>query len=134
MTNRYDNRIIRPNRQHARRAVAAFVEQSLPRFAGWLEQVAGGIPQLDGEGQPIKNGDGSVVWLVKPDPAAALKIVSGLIDFSAPRLSRAEVAATVEHLPIDQQSSLALQQRVLESLGLTTYEPIDVEPVERSDG
>lgn len=119
------------NIKHARRAIAEFVEQSLPRFSGWLDQVAHGIPKVDLDGNPIYNADGSVEWVVKPSPAEALKICTNLCEYHLPRLSRSEVSATVEHLPIDQQSSLALQQRVLESLGLTNDcgDIIDVEHV-----
>lgn len=134
MTNSYDKRVLRSNRHLAAKLVQSFVEQSLPMFPKWIQQVAEGIPQYDGAGNRATNADGSPIYVVKPDPATAIKVVSGLVDFATPRLSRSEISASVEHLPIDQQSSLALQQRVLESLGLTTYEPEDVEPIERSDG
>lgn len=83
---------------NARRAIAQFVESNIPRFNGWLQQVAEGIPKRDRDGRPLVDAYGSTVWLVKPDPLGALRIVADVTEYHLPRLSRTdiEVAATVE--------------------------------------
>lgn len=120
----------------ARRAIADFVDANVPRFSGWLEQVAGGIPQYDKDGNVMLSPAGQPLWLVKPDPATAMKLVADICEYHLPKLSRAEVNATVEtsHLSIEQMTSPQLQQLILEQLGLGDLLPdeaniIDVEPV-----
>jgi hypothetical protein len=122
------------NSARIRGHLQALVDGQTANIGQWLKQTAEGIVKVDVDGNPVRDSQGSVVYVNKPDPGGAVKLVSELAEYVIPKLSRSEVSATVEHLPIDQQSSLALQQRVLESLGLTTYEPEDVEPIERSDG
>jgi hypothetical protein len=75
----------------ARRAITDFVESNAPRLNGWLERVAEGTPKRGQDGKKILDNDGSVVWIVKPDPATAMKLVSDLCEYHLPKLSRAEV-------------------------------------------
>lgn len=110
----------------ARRAIADFVESNIPRFNGWLEQVAEGIPQFDGEGNPVRDIKGSIVYLVKPNPAEALKLVTDIAEYHLPKLSRSDVqvAAKVENVGattaenIKSIPTVELQSRLLHSLGL----------------
>ena len=71
----------------------------------------------------MKASNGSTVWVVRPDPATALKITTDICEYHLPKLSRADVAvvAQVEHLhdlPIEQVPSAELRRRLLESLGM----------------
>jgi hypothetical protein len=120
--------------KQSREAIAQFVQMNLPRLDSWLQQVANGLPKLNAQGEPLRDGEGSIIFVVRPDPQAAIKCVADICEYHIPKLSRAEVSATLEHLPVEQRSTEQLQRQVLESLGLTTYEPEDVEPIERSDG
>ena len=122
----YPEKTVRRPRQDARlarTAIAEFVDSNIPRFNGWLQQVAEGIPQYDGNGEVVKASNGSTVWVVRPDPATALKITTDICEYHLPKLSRADVAvvAQVEHLhdlPIEQVPSAELRRRLLESLGM----------------
>ena len=58
----YPEKTVRRSRQDARlarTAIAEFVDSNIPRFNGWLQQVAEGIPQYDGNGEVVKASNGS---------------------------------------------------------------------------
>ena len=116
---------------NARRAIADFVETNIPRFNGWLENVADGIPKRDQNGRPLIDSQGSVVYVVKPDPAQALKLVADICEFHLPKLSRSEatVVAKVEATDPSQMSTPELQRQLMIKLGLGA-DVIEVEPVE----
>lgn len=105
----------------ARKAIAEFIELNTPRFSGWLEQVADGIPVYGGDGQPVKDAKGATVWLVKPDPATAIKLVADLTEYHLPKLTRTEahVVAQIDAMPITDLPTAVLQQRLFHALGLT---------------
>lgn len=121
----------------AREAIAQFVDSTAPHMREWLSAVAYGIPKTDSGGKVIRDNSDAVEWVNRPDPLGAIKAVEAIMDYHLPRLSRQEVSATVEHLPISEQSSAVLQRRVLESLGIMIdaepVEPVDVEPLPVSD-
>lgn len=79
---------------NARRAIADFVESNIPRFNTWLDQVANGIPAKTKAGQPVFDSNGSIVYLVKPDPLSAMKIVADITEYHLPKLSRQDVQIT----------------------------------------
>jgi hypothetical protein len=119
---------------NARRAIAEFVESNAPRFNSWLERVADGIPKRDQDGRPIRDGQGSIVYVVKPDPAQAIKLVGELTEYHLPKLSRSEqsVAMQIEqHGEFDPSrlSTEELQRRLLVALGMGA-DVIEVVPVE----
>lgn len=90
----------RQNAQLARRAIADFVDLNVPRFNGWLNQVANGIPQVDKDGAVQTTDSGVPMWLVKPDPLAAMKLVADVCEYHLPKLVRQDVSVTgtVAHL------------------------------------
>jgi hypothetical protein len=106
---------------------------NLPRLDSWLQQVANGLPKLNAQGEPLRDSEGSIIFVVRPDPQAAIKCVADICEYHIPKLSRAEVSATVENLPVDQRSTAQLQREILERLGLFDGEIIDVEPLPVSD-
>ena len=103
---------------NARRAIAEFVESNIPRLNGWLNQVANGVQARTVEGKPVIDSYGSPVWLIKPDPLAALKVVGDLTEYHLPKLSRTEAALTVEHVDPTKMSKAQLEQAILASLGV----------------
>ena len=122
---------------NARRAIADFVESNIPRFNDWLALVANGIPKRDEQtGRVLVDSQGSIVYVVKPDPAQALKLVADVCEYHLPRLSRADVAVVgkVEHrhLEPDQMNAEQLQRALFEHLCIGQQEPegeiIDVTP------
>jgi hypothetical protein len=71
-----------------------FVEKNVPRFTGWLDKVANGIPKVDTAGNVLRDNAGSVIYLIKPDPLGALKIVGDLTEYHLPKLVRQDVSVT----------------------------------------
>ena len=90
---------VRQNATLARRAIADFVDANIPRFNSWLGQVADGIPQFDKDGNIQLDARGVPLWLVKPDPATAIKLVADVCEYHLPKLQRSEasVVAKIEH-------------------------------------
>lgn len=117
----------------ARKAIAEFVESSVPRFSGWLNQIAEGIPQCDKDGIPQTTQAGVPIYLVKPDPATAMKLVADICEYHLPKLSRSDVAmvAKVEHSATDISGMNAreLEARLMTALGLNEGNIVDVEHV-----
>ena len=127
-----------PNRttKESRKAIALFVEQNLPRLDMWLNQVANGLPKVDAEGEPVRDTVGSVVFVVRPDPAGAMKALSDIMEYHLPKLSRQDVAVSgvVAHLEVDSLTAedlTKLSLSDLKRLALDTYsqrgDTIDVE-------
>lgn len=109
-----------PNRttKESRKAIAMFVEQNLPRLDMWLNQVANGLPKVDREGEPIRDNAGSVVFVVRPDPAGAMKALSDIMEYHLPKLSRADVQLTgiVANMDVDSLTAADLAQMSLTDL------------------
>ena len=103
---------------NARRAIADFVESNLPRFNGWLDQIANGIPAKTKAGQKVFDSNGCPVWLVKPDPLAALKIVAEVTEYHLPKLSRQDVQLTgvIANLDVEGLTAADLAQMSLSDL------------------
>lgn len=75
----------------AREAIAAFVDDNSRRMDELLDQIAEGIPVRDvASGEPIINSDGSVKWLVEPNPKAAFDAMQSVIEYHIPKLARVE--------------------------------------------
>jgi len=111
--------------RHAREAIAKFVDTSIPQFAKWLGQVSDGIPQYDGQGNVRKDANGSTIWLVKPDPLAALKVVAEVAEYHLPKLSRQEVTAAISlegPQDIQSMSTEDLRRMVMQRLGIGAVE------------
>jgi len=103
----------------ARKALDCFVNDSVGYLTHWLGQVANGIPQLDREGQPIRDLGGNITWIVKPDPGQAVKLITDAAEFVVPKLSRAEIATTlsVDDKSVQEMSTNELKRLVLQHLG-----------------
>ena len=65
--------------QEARELVKNILDANLPKIQSWLELTANGIQDDEGK------------YLVMPNPAKACDIVQNLIEYSVPKLSRAEM-------------------------------------------
>jgi len=103
---------------NARRAIADFVESNLPRFNNWLDQIADGIPAKTKAGQKVFDSNGCVVYLVKPDPLAALKVVADITEYHLPKLSRQDVSVSgvIANLDVDSLTAYDLTQMSLADL------------------
>lgn len=126
----------RPTRE-SRAAIAAFVQQQLPRLDMLLGQIINGLPKVDREGEPIRDKEGSVVYVVKPDPQAGFKCLTDIIEYHIPRLSRSEatVVAQVEQVQrIEDVPTDVLRHRLMVSLGITAEDVEVVIPVLKPEG
>lgn len=76
-----------------------------PRLEGWLQAVAEGrAPKIDKKtGQLLDKGSA-------PQPAEALRLFTGLLEFTRPKLSRAEMSVEV---PAQSREELVAQARRL---------------------
>jgi hypothetical protein len=62
----------------ARQAIALFVDQNAYRLTGWLDKVAEGVQ--DNEGQ----------YVVPPNPAKAFDMFQSVVEYHVPKLARME--------------------------------------------
>ena len=120
------------NTVHARRSIAMFVEKNIPRFTGWLEKVANGIPKVDEAGNILRDSAGSVVYVVKPDPLGALKVVGDLTEYHLPKLVRQDVQLTgaIAHLDGESISPEALQKLSIDDLKRMAVEMMQQRPLD----
>lgn len=90
-----------PNRttRESREAIAKFVGNNLQHLDDWLMQVAHGLPKVDADGEIIRDNQGSVIYVVRPSPLAALNTLASIAEFHVPRLKTIEatVATRVEN-------------------------------------
>lgn len=122
------------NTVHARRSIAMFVEKNIPKFNNWLAKVADGIPKVDKEGNTLRDNAGSVIYLIKPDPLGALKIVGDLTEYHLPKLVRQDVqlTGTVAHLDGGELSAAQLAEMSLSDLKRLALEHFQ-QAVQRGD-
>ena len=119
----------------ARRFIGEFVTEHSEHLGEWVTRVAHGIPKVDSNGKIIRDADDAIVWVVRPAPGDAVKLVSDLAEFVLPKLSRSDVqmAARVEQSVFDPNamSNEQLAAQVFEALGIQPFgqqqEPVDVE-------
>lgn len=75
----------------AREAIAAFVDGNTQRLESVLDRIENGIPVRDEKsGDLIYNSDGSIKWLVEPNPKAAFDAMQSVIEYHIPKLARVE--------------------------------------------
>ena len=65
---------------HARQAIASFVDGNAHRLTEWLDQVARGVQDEDG------------MFVVQPNPAKAFDMFQSVVEYHVPKLARMEVA------------------------------------------
>lgn len=117
----------------ARRHIAEFITDNSEHLGEWLQRVAYGIPKTNAEGEILRDVDGSIIYVVKPDPFSAIKAVSDLAEYHLPRLTRQDiaVAARVEHQHLEpgQMNANQLQAELFRSLGIG-QQPIEGEIID----
>ena len=115
----------------ARRAIAGFVDENTDNLSEWLQRVANGMPKVDGDGKVIVDNQGSIVWLNKPDPATAMKLVSDIAEYVLPKLSRGEstVVARIEQgeLDVTTMSTDDLKRFVLRQAGVDSLDALTID-------
>ena len=76
------NRKGKPNKAtaDARAAIALFVDSNAHRLQEWLDGIANGVKETEGEG-----------FLVAPNPVKAFELFQSVIEYHVPKLARNEV-------------------------------------------
>lgn len=83
--------------REAREAIAAFVDGNADRLQGWLDKIADGRQDEDGN------------FIVKPDPAKAFELFQSVIEYHVPKLARTELTGKggapiiIQSTPVDEQ-------------------------------
>lgn len=62
----------------ARQAIALFVDNNAHKLQGWLDAIAGGVKDQNGE------------LIVPPNPLKAFKLFQSVIEYHVPKLARTE--------------------------------------------
>jgi hypothetical protein len=137
---------------YARTAIGDFVNDNADNLSEWLNRVAQGVPKITEDGKLIREADGSIAYLVKPDAATAIKIVSDICEYHLPKLSRQDVSVSGVVASLDNLSPAAATLLSMSQLDLTAHlrslnapqalpawlaghpgDTIDVTPMERHD-
>jgi len=71
-----------PNKatNEARQAIASFVDGNAHRLTGWLDKVADGVKNYEGDG-----------YIVPPNPAKAFDMFQSVVEYHIPKLARTEL-------------------------------------------
>lgn len=121
--------------KQSRQAIAMFVEQNLPRLDCWMQQVANGIPKVNADCEPLRDMDGSIIYVIKPDPATAIKLVADICEYHLPKLSRSEQSSVVRveqgELDVTSMSTEDLKRYVLRQAGVDSLDvlTLNAEPL-----
>ena len=76
----------------AKAAIAEFVDGNAHRLAGWLDQVANGRPLLDKDGKQVYDGQGNIVYEIRPNPEKAFNLFQSVVEYHVPKLARSEIS------------------------------------------
>lgn len=122
---RMSNRVRR-----AREAITRLADIGGPQMVGWLQQVADGVPKRNLKGEPLHDNNGSVMWLVKPDPLGAFKAMSDVMSYHLPRLRSESVEAVVRieqaELDVATMTTEDLKRFILRQAGVDALDAIDL--------
>jgi hypothetical protein len=89
----------------ARRAIADFVDGNAHRLTEWLDSVA----------QGVRDADGNIV--VAPNPAKAFDMFQSVVEYHVPKLARHELTGDAES-PVQVQSRIDVFGELLEAIKL----------------
>ena len=70
--------VVNKSTREARAAIGAFVDGNAHRLQEWLDRVADGVKNDEGE------------YVVSPDPEKAFSLFQSVIEYHVPKLSRAD--------------------------------------------
>lgn len=87
-----------PNRatKEARQAIASFVDNNAGRLQGWLDSIADGVKDKDGE------------YVVAPNPEKAFNLFQSVIEYHVPKLARTIVSGDAEN-PLRLEAQVAMK-------------------------
>jgi hypothetical protein len=76
----------------AKLAIAEFVDGNAHRLAGWLDQVANGRLLMDKDGKQVYDGQGNIVYEIRPNPEKAFNLFQSVVEYHVPKLARSEIS------------------------------------------
>jgi hypothetical protein len=76
----------------AKAAIAEFVDGNAHRLAGWLDQVANGRLLMDKDGKQVYDGQGNMVYEIRPNPEKAFNLFQSVVEYHVPKLARSEIS------------------------------------------
>jgi len=76
----------------AKAAIAEFVDGNAHRLAGWLDQVANGRLLMDKNGKQVYDGQGNIVYEIRPNPEKAFNLFQSVVEYHVPKLARSEIS------------------------------------------
>ena len=95
----------------AREAIGKVLDAKVHNLAAWVESTANGIKQIKVAADGTQYED----YVVKPNPAKAFELMQSLLEFSVPKLTRAQVAGE-EHDQDLCDKNMDLFAQILESV------------------
>lgn len=114
-----------------RKAIELFLENNTPRLTYLLDQLQFGIPKRNHNNKAILLDDqGAIVYQVSPNPDAAFKAISTILEYSLPKLSRSDVNNNTLNVSMDlKEMSMAqlLELRDMKRLEVTEQPVIEAE-------
>jgi hypothetical protein len=96
-----------PNKttNEARQAIALFVDKNAHRLTSWLDKVADGIQNEEGE------------YIVPPNPAKAFDMFQSVVEYHVPKLARMEVAGDPDN-PLMATDNAKMFKELIQSIKL----------------
>jgi hypothetical protein len=100
-----------PNKatSEARQAIATFVDGNAHRLTEWLDRVADGVRNEEGE------------FIVPPNPAKAFDMFQSVVEYHVPKLARMEVAGDPD-APIKMEGEFDLFDELLKHYAMSRQE------------
>jgi len=89
----------------ARQAIGSFVDGNAHRLTSWLDKVAEGVQDDDGN------------FIVPPNPAKAFDMFQSVVEYHVPKLARMEVSGNDKH-PLVVEANLNVFGELLKNIKL----------------
>ena len=87
----------------ARIAIASFVDGNAHRLSGWLDQVANGIQDEEGN------------YITQPNPAKAFDLFQSVVEYHIPKLARTELSGS-DTAPVIIEHNINVFGQLLENI------------------
>ena len=89
----------------ARQAIGSFVDGNAHRLTSWLDKVAEGVQDSEGN------------FIVPPNPAKAFDMFQSVVEYHVPKLARMEVSGNDKH-PLVVEANLNIFGELLKNIKL----------------
>jgi hypothetical protein len=90
----------------ARQAIALFVDMNAHRLTGWLDKVADGVKNYEGD-----------AYIVAPNPAKAFDMFQSVVEYHIPKLARTELTGN-DSMPVVIEHNVNVFGELLKNIKL----------------